>query len=1298
MLPSESDACRGQLHTTPPTRKQDAKRDAAAAKSREAGWGRKRPRSLEEALEYSERKEEELGFCSGEQSEYAGPIGLGWASARLLPGDSLRDPLHSSSRCSSFSESMRPIKSGSRQSATRRVWAPSPCHSAIDTRETGALAFPELEDTREGQQQSGGSSGEDDGEARPLDDEIVRSVTGEERFGEIEILVARGQSLTTLDSAKGACDWQAFKVLSSISLSHNMLTDITPLMVLAPTLTDVNVSFNRITDLSPLFSCKALRRLWASHNQVSSIAGVRSCPSLEVLNLFHNCVRGPFASLVSEISHLARLTELDLDANPVVDVSSRRSHLTHEDVPHVRDAAKAPEEKAEGGTRHRSTPSLLIRVLRFARFERELRVGVAVLPHPPVSGGVPTSRLKAAENDRPDMTARSGGFKTMRGAVERQKAKDDALSLPCEPRYDALPQSPSKCPRIGAATEDRLAFSGPCLSPRATFSPQGDAGASPSDSIRAVIGDGRDSLDEETVSDADGDGTPWEAAPEEADEPSVASLQRTVARLKQENQNMYGLMKENARLRSTLRLGVSTSSLVMGGKNWAGMRFCGAFRCGRASPTAARLRCWSARRVIEEDTREDPFDSDGRLRQTMKPRPSTALPSVLTTIMENFIAVPSETPAGASQADRPPTPGPPGVSPLLLPRGTASAGLPQSMRKPAPLSLSLSYSRRGNESMRTDPGGHSVPKATEKDMGAAEQGKDPGAAGAADAELGAARQEEETEDAEKVGAEVEAEMLRWENGVLRKRLDRLVAYVELLRTDLARMRRTKLRREEHSDGRQRTTRPSTSTVLRLSAAQHSPENTKYKFRNLNSSCDSPGRPAGSTARDLQSEGESAEKESSDSEDDEMSPSSLFALLADPPASLSASLASKVSLAFARGAADRFSGRREEATAADVPSQSDASRGTGAQSETQRDGCREDTTEVKDASLGRRRWEDSIYGATEEKREDNEARIALEAEEEDPDIEDLLRRNEENLKALRQDLRETEEILSRPASAASPSAPPVSQRSSSASLPSRLTLRASPRSPQTPCSASSAPVLRGGSLDKERRNAPGRPFAAAISSSLSASFSSLACSLPPAPLRSLQGAEAGRALSSRLSSRFPAAYVSSEKGKSKAEGARAAENEAKATLPCRSSSALSGLSASRTPKQEPTGNAAASRSPQESNTLLKRQHSPAPGGALRHTRHRPSDGVALRSPVKGETEIKGGQTLIVSPKAPNANGTRCDTEELKKRVSSEFRAHAAAHASSATLALKQNRSSTRSHGRIMSTRNASRARECSRAKR
>ncbi|CAE8624147.1 unnamed protein product, partial [Polarella glacialis] len=151
-----------------------------------------------------------------------------------------------------------------------------------------------------------------------LSEAQVLEVSGEESVENVQQLVFRERGLTSLFTS-GTVEFSRFLCLEVLSLSHNQLTDISPLSAVA-CLAEVNLNFNRIEDISPLYECEQLVKIFASHNQISGIAGLEvGCPQIQELSLFANCFSDSSSSqssLLATLRSLPELRALDVGQNP----------------------------------------------------------------------------------------------------------------------------------------------------------------------------------------------------------------------------------------------------------------------------------------------------------------------------------------------------------------------------------------------------------------------------------------------------------------------------------------------------------------------------------------------------------------------------------------------------------------------------------------------------------------------------------------------------------------------------------------------------------------------------------------------------------------------------------------------------------------------------------------------------------------------------------------------------------------------------------------------------------------------
>ncbi|KFH12227.1 leucine rich repeat-containing protein [Toxoplasma gondii VAND] len=1223
------------------------------------------PTSLDEALEFEE-SEMESGFEPSEKSDEktSHPTRVLWPVSQTE--EATASPLSPVGGSSNADSQQRTLKPGNGTSGAGGFASSSP--SGVESKDYAKLLFPELSvDT------CVDFSDDGDEKERPLSESTVQKLIGDEKPEEVEILVARGQKLTTLDRAKGACDWQVFKTLSTLSLSHNKLTDITPLLVLAPTLADVNLSFNRITDISPIFACKALRRLWAAHNHVRCIRGIRNCQGLEILNLFQNCLRSPFSSLVNELSHLPGLLELDLDANPFLSASPSDSDHSFQDSPPLGRTALRSDQNGQAETSAhpdaKTQPASSVSTVSFSLQDSKNKLDLLLQCCPTLRllGGVPVSRLKPPTQILSAFKDLACSSKRSRDPSEGEPHSTDLHSSPCSLRDGFLSGSPAKCLRTAQSTHPPV--SSDASSPRARGSSQ--EASSPTGSLKTELGDERDS-----AGDAFGSGQEedmlWDEAPEEAEQPSLASLKRTVKLLKQENRNMYDLMEENARLRMQLRLG--PFRLPASARRKVPLLAPHNLLVTTPAFSGPGLRCFSARDVESSEMKvKTSVAEEAFAVKLSQPRPNTAMPSFL--------------PAADSSNDERESSSPSHPRPSA---GSTAASVesPLLPRKALGRQVSCEPRQKAEVCFRSvdvpDVARSTLPLMGEEGEGL-KCGSTDGAGDEGDEEKGRARMrgsledegeskenaqgEEEDSRAAQEAREAEADMLRWENGVLRKRLERLVAYVELLRVDLDASRKTRKPTNASSENPQASTFPKSSGNARHSFSASAPLNkSKCALTMLTSSPHSPS--ALLSARDVETRFPDAEAPSLSLNDDEFSPSSLFSLLVDPPVTKAASRASKASLALARTEADRAARgcTQSEKQWLDATQKTD-----GEKQHTYLTAYRQAAGEEAELdSLQTRPTGDSGEGDAEngaegeeeeeqvpEKREDSEFGAVIGEEGSDADLEALLKRNEENLKALRRDLRETEEMLSRPASATSSTPlrfhPEFSFSSPSTVLdddPPRQPPASSQRPPPLPRPATKQSATKSIKLDK---GASPSPFASRSLHSTNSSNScissqssrtslspltSFACPQSTRPPTKSQSAEAATraALSMRLARRFgPPATAGEKKGGKKEEK----KEEKKATTALLSSRLASSLPS------------AGGRGQKSSCLLVSENPLPRPKSPQRRTKASPAPTVTdrMRERSSGK-ELPRRESEESRPSAGSFSrqppGLQGDTNALKQK--------------------------------------------------
>ena len=122
--------------------------------------------------------------------------------------------------------------------------------------------------------------------------------------------------------------------LEALALSHNALSSSVQFAsALRATLTDLNINFNAVTSLAGLAQCRALRKLYASHNRVREIEPIADLCQLRSLGLFSNRVQALDAA-AAVLQRLPELRTLELGGNPCA-FQPRYRHAIVTALPHL---------------------------------------------------------------------------------------------------------------------------------------------------------------------------------------------------------------------------------------------------------------------------------------------------------------------------------------------------------------------------------------------------------------------------------------------------------------------------------------------------------------------------------------------------------------------------------------------------------------------------------------------------------------------------------------------------------------------------------------------------------------------------------------------------------------------------------------------------------------------------------------------------------------------------------------------------------------------------------------------------
>lgn len=124
----------------------------------------------------------------------------------------------------------------------------------------------------------------------------------------IYFLEARGQDISSLQGLEKCIN------LASVDLSHNRITDLTPLAELKNIQT-LTLSDNQIENLEPLQKLTRLQYLQLDRNRISSLQGLSELENLRALYLAENQIEA-----LSPLEKLTKLRSLHLDGNRIQDL------------------------------------------------------------------------------------------------------------------------------------------------------------------------------------------------------------------------------------------------------------------------------------------------------------------------------------------------------------------------------------------------------------------------------------------------------------------------------------------------------------------------------------------------------------------------------------------------------------------------------------------------------------------------------------------------------------------------------------------------------------------------------------------------------------------------------------------------------------------------------------------------------------------------------------------------------------------------------------------------------------------
>jgi Leucine-rich repeat (LRR) protein len=154
---------------------------------------------------------------------------------------------------------------------------------------------------------------------------VLQIAEGGSHLSSVSQLIYRHKRLESLRTP-GTVDFRELLSLRVLSLSHNRLVDIGPLVDL-PCLVELNINNNKVEDLEPAFKCETLEVLLAASNCVVSLpSGMETAVRLRKLSLFSNKMKDIRGPALQGLSSLPELRSLDIGGNPCMgDISQRYS-------------------------------------------------------------------------------------------------------------------------------------------------------------------------------------------------------------------------------------------------------------------------------------------------------------------------------------------------------------------------------------------------------------------------------------------------------------------------------------------------------------------------------------------------------------------------------------------------------------------------------------------------------------------------------------------------------------------------------------------------------------------------------------------------------------------------------------------------------------------------------------------------------------------------------------------------------------------------------------------------------------
>ena len=155
-----------------------------------------------------------------------------------------------------------------------------------------------------------------------VQDAIVNAIRGvhsadEVTYTHLSAITELNLSVSGITALKSG-DFSGLTSLTTLSLHHNSITDISPLEELT-SLTELSLYDNSITDISPLRNMTALTTLYLENNSITDVSPLEGLTSLTTLYLSYNSITD-----VSPLEDLTNLEHVFLSGNPISDYEPLR--------------------------------------------------------------------------------------------------------------------------------------------------------------------------------------------------------------------------------------------------------------------------------------------------------------------------------------------------------------------------------------------------------------------------------------------------------------------------------------------------------------------------------------------------------------------------------------------------------------------------------------------------------------------------------------------------------------------------------------------------------------------------------------------------------------------------------------------------------------------------------------------------------------------------------------------------------------------------------------------------------------